>query len=75
MQQQSKQLRLAAGQAVTAWWMLWVAWTGCRTAAIIFRLSRYLNIFMTLSTLKERSTRNDRTDLQGQQQQPRPVAC
>lgn len=34
------------------------------TDAIILRLSRYLNIFITRSTRKDRNTRNDRTDLQ-----------
>lgn len=41
-----------------------------RTAAIIFKLSRYLNIFITRRTRKDLSTRRDRTDLQRQQKQP-----
>jgi hypothetical protein len=39
------------------------------TAAIIFRLSKYLNIFITRKTRKDLSTRRDRTDLQQQHQQ------
>jgi hypothetical protein len=38
------------------------------TAAIIFKLSRYLNIFITRSTLNDLSTRRERTDLQQRQQ-------